>query len=60
MISIIITAFKEPKTIGKAIESFTNQKIKEKYELYVVAPDKETLDIARKYQKNKPRTPFKY
>nr|QBM01214.1 hypothetical protein [uncultured archaeon] len=54
MISIIITAFKEPKTIGRAMESFINQKIKEKYELIVSAPDKETLDIARKYRrKNK-------
>ncbi len=51
MISIIITAFKEPKTIAKAIESFTNQDMKETYELIVSAPDKETLDIVKKYQK---------
>ncbi|MEM3405622.1 MAG: glycosyltransferase [Candidatus Pacearchaeota archaeon] len=51
MISIIITSFKEPKTIGKAIESFINQKIKEKYELIVCAPDEETLNVARKYSK---------
>ena len=49
MISIIITSFKEPKTIGKAIESFLNQKIREKYEIIVCAPDKETLDVAKKY-----------
>lgn len=54
MISIIITSYKEPGTIGKAIESFLNQKISEKYELVVSAPDKETLDVARKYcKKNK-------
>jgi len=41
MISIIITAFKEEKTIGKAIEFFTKQKIKN-YELIVACPDKET------------------
>tara|TARA_Y100000310_G_C20636264_1_gene791311 strand:+ start:6 stop:887 length:882 start_codon:yes stop_codon:yes gene_type:complete len=52
MISIVITSFKEPKTIGRAIESFINQDIKEDYELIVSAPDKETLDIVRKY-KNK-------
>ena len=51
MISIIITSFKEPKTIGKAIESFIFQDIKEKYELIVVAPDDETLNVARKYAK---------
>jgi cellulose synthase/poly-beta-1,6-N-acetylglucosamine synthase-like glycosyltransferase len=53
MISIVITSFKEPKTIGKAIESFLNQNIKEKYELIVCAPDKETLDVAKKYKKVK-------
>lgn len=51
MISIIITSFKEPKTIGKAIESFINQNIKEDYELYVISPDVETLNVAKKYKK---------
>lgn len=51
MISIIITAFKEPKTIGKAIESFVQQTIKESYELIVSAPDTETLSIAKEYSK---------
>ncbi len=49
MISIIITAFKEPQTIGKAIESLINQEIKENYELIITAPDKETLLTAKKY-----------
>jgi cellulose synthase/poly-beta-1,6-N-acetylglucosamine synthase-like glycosyltransferase len=53
MISIVITAFKEPKTIAKAIESFVNQDIKEKYELIVSAPDKETLDVVKKNKKIK-------
>jgi cellulose synthase/poly-beta-1,6-N-acetylglucosamine synthase-like glycosyltransferase len=48
MISIIITAFKEHKTIGKCVKSIVSQKIKENYELFVVAPDKETLDSAKK------------
>lgn len=51
MISIVITSYKEPKTIGKAIESFLNQNIKEKYEIIVAAPDKETLNVAKKYSK---------
>ena len=50
MISIIITSFKEPKTIGRAIEAFLEQKLSN-YELIVVAPDKETLDVARMYSK---------
>ncbi|MEM2956108.1 MAG: glycosyltransferase [Candidatus Pacearchaeota archaeon] len=53
MISIVITSFKEPSTIGKAIESFLRQKIKEKCELIVCAPDKETINIAKKYKKVK-------
>jgi len=51
MISIIITSFKEEKTIGKAIESFIIQNIKEDYELIVSAPDEETIDVVKKYQK---------
>ena len=49
MISIIITSYKESKTIGRAIECFINQNIKD-YELIVIAPDKETLDAAKKYK----------
>jgi len=49
MISIIITSYKEPNTIGKAIESFLQQDIKDDYELIVAAPDKETLNAAEKY-----------
>jgi cellulose synthase/poly-beta-1,6-N-acetylglucosamine synthase-like glycosyltransferase len=52
MISIIITAFKEPQ-VGRAIESFLNQNIKEKYEIIVSAPDKETQEIVKKYKKAK-------
>jgi cellulose synthase/poly-beta-1,6-N-acetylglucosamine synthase-like glycosyltransferase len=51
MISIILTAYKEPNTIGRAIEAFIKQKIKDKYELLVLAPDKETSDIIKKYAK---------
>ncbi len=50
MLSIIITTYKEPKTIGKAIESFTNQKIKD-YELLALCPDKETADVIKQYSK---------
>jgi len=51
MISIIITSFREPGTVGRAIEAFLQQRIKERYGLIVAAPDKETLDVARRYQK---------
>ena len=52
MISIIITSFKEPKT-GKAIESFLNQKIREKHEIIVSAPDIETQNIVKRYKQVK-------
>lgn len=51
MISIVITSSKEPKTIGRAIESFLTQKIMTKYEIIIVAPDEPTLNIAKSYSK---------
>ncbi|MAH49494.1 hypothetical protein CMI37_26965 [Candidatus Pacearchaeota archaeon] len=48
MISIILTAYKEPDTIGKAIEQILKNKLKN-YELLVTAPDDETLNAAKKY-----------
>jgi len=54
-ITILITAFKEQKTIGKAIEAALNQKTNYKYEVIVSAPDKETLEIAKKYTKKDKR-----
>ena len=50
MISIIITSFKEPDTIGKCIESIISQDIGYEYELIVSAPDIETLMVAKKYK----------
>lgn len=47
-ISLIITAFKEP-SIDKAIEAALNQTYKGNYEVIVCAPDKETLNTAKKY-----------
>lgn len=52
MLSIIITAWKEPETIKKAIQSFLDEGIKEKYEIIVVAPDKETLDSTKSIKDN--------
>ncbi|MBX4212626.1 glycosyltransferase family 2 protein [Candidatus Pacearchaeota archaeon] len=51
MIDIVITSFKEPRTIGRAIEGFLNQDIKNTYRITVAAPDEETLSVAKKYQK---------
>jgi cellulose synthase/poly-beta-1,6-N-acetylglucosamine synthase-like glycosyltransferase len=46
MISVIITSFKEPKTIGKCIESIADRKysgISQPFEILQVSPDQETL-----------------
>jgi cellulose synthase/poly-beta-1,6-N-acetylglucosamine synthase-like glycosyltransferase len=51
MISIIITAYKEERTIGKAIESILQNQIGSDYEILVLAPDENTLSIARKFAK---------
>jgi len=50
-ITLLITAFKEPQTIGKAVEAALKQKTFKDYDVLVSAPDKETLDIVRKYKK---------
>ena len=55
MISIIITSFKEPRTIGKAIECFLNQDLKDKFELIVSTPDAETIKVVEKYAKKDKR-----
>ena len=49
MASVIITAFNESKTIGRAIEAFLKQR-KFISEIIVVAPDKATLNVAEKYK----------
>ncbi len=50
LVSVIITSYKEPATIGKAIESVLNNNIPN-YEILITAPDKETLNVAKKYSK---------
>lgn len=56
MISILITAWKEEKTIGKAVESFLDNSysmIDEEFEILLAAPDEPTINaalaIAKKY-----------
>lgn len=54
MVSIIITSFKEPKTIGRAIISFIEQDYPLK-EIIVVAPDDLTLRVAESLSKRYPK-----
>lgn len=51
MIDVVITSFNEPKTIGRAIESFLSQSIDEPCNIVVCAPDEPTLEVARMYAK---------
>jgi glycosyltransferase involved in cell wall biosynthesis len=50
MISIIITAYKEADGVERSIKRFNKQVgVNEEYEILVVAPDKETEDICKKF-----------
>ncbi len=51
MIFIIITAFKEEKTIGQAIESLLKQTNNREFKIIVTAPDDETEKVAKVYEK---------
>jgi len=46
MISVLITAYKEPHTINKAMQAFLNEKYPDKWELLVAAGDSETFKAA--------------
>ncbi len=50
MISVVITSFKEEKTIGRAIKSILPQ-ISKQDELIITAPDDLTLNEAKKYSR---------
>ncbi|GER90099.1 hypothetical protein KDW_42610 [Dictyobacter vulcani] len=47
MISCIITAYKEPRTVGVAIKALIEQDWPEEYEILVVCPDQETARVVR-------------
>jgi cellulose synthase/poly-beta-1,6-N-acetylglucosamine synthase-like glycosyltransferase len=55
MISIVITAFKEPETIGRAIESIISQPIKQNYELIIACPDQETKNVVEAFAYTNPK-----
>lgn len=49
MLTIIITAYREEKTVGRAIEAFLAQDLPDDYELLVVCPDEETASVVAEY-----------
>ena len=57
MISVLLTAYKEPNTIGKAIESFQKQ-LSKNDEILVAAPDEETKKVILSYSKKDKRVKY--
>lgn len=56
MISIIITAWEEPKEVRECLRRFTHQKnLKEKYEILAIAPDESTKREILNYVKKNPK-----
>lgn len=51
MISIILTTYKEPQTVGRAIEKILENPLPKDYELIITAPDDQTLQVAEQYAK---------
>ena len=58
MISVIITSFKEPQVVGRAIEAVLKNKTKRKYEVIVAAPDEPTAQVIKKYVKKDKRVKY--
>ncbi|MBS3144192.1 glycosyltransferase family 2 protein [Candidatus Woesearchaeota archaeon] len=58
MISVIITSFKEPEIIGRAIKAVLQNKTKRKYEVIVAAPDEPTAQVIKKYVKKDKRVSY--
>jgi cellulose synthase/poly-beta-1,6-N-acetylglucosamine synthase-like glycosyltransferase len=54
-ISIIITAYKESETIAKSIQSILENDLPFDYEIIIVAPDEQTLNVGLSYAKNNNR-----
>jgi poly-beta-1,6-N-acetyl-D-glucosamine synthase len=55
MVSVIITSWKEPNTIGKCIKCIADTKysgIESKFEILQVSPDEETLDAGKEAAKD--------
>ena len=55
MISIIITAREEPKSTYECIKKILNQKIPDKYEVWVTCPDESTKEVVMGYKKIYPK-----
>jgi len=55
MLSVVVTAFREEHTVGRAIQALATQKLPEDWELLVVCPDEATAAVASEMQARYPR-----
>lgn len=55
MLTILITAYREERTLGRAMEAFLTQDLPPDWELWVVCPDEETAAVANQYAQENPR-----
>jgi len=55
MLTIVLTAYREERTVGRAIEAFLAQDLPKEYELVVVCPDNDTATLVGQYAARNPR-----
>jgi len=58
MVSIIITTYREPRTLEKSLNILLNEEINQDYEILVVAPDKESREVVNKFCVQYPQVKF--
>jgi cellulose synthase/poly-beta-1,6-N-acetylglucosamine synthase-like glycosyltransferase len=55
MLSCILTAAREPHTVGRAVRALLDQDWGDEYELLVVCPDEDTIAAVRPYTRSHPQ-----
>src|SRR5579864_5150477 len=55
LVSCILTAYKEFRTVGRAIEALLEQNWPCDYEILVVCPDEATAAVVKTYRQRSPR-----
>ncbi|MDD4606831.1 MAG: glycosyltransferase [Patescibacteria group bacterium] len=58
MISIIITTYRESKTLEQTLRVILNKKINQAFEILVVAPDEESREVVNKFSIKYPQVKF--
>jgi cellulose synthase/poly-beta-1,6-N-acetylglucosamine synthase-like glycosyltransferase len=58
MVLVIITTYKEAKTLSRAIEVFLDENIRGEFKILVVGPDKQTERIASQFRQKYPQISY--